>query len=179
MLDSVRHHGRHGFDTVFGAHHRAAVRLAYLLTSDPDVAEDVVAEAFAKIYPKWRDGEIRDVGAYVRRAVVNEANSGLRRRYRDRDRIRLRSGDARGVRRVDDHAAERDQVWQALRRLPEGQRAAVVLRYYEDLSEAAAAEVLDVSVGTVKSQVARGLARLEQLLAPDADPAPDASGGDA
>jgi RNA polymerase sigma-70 factor (sigma-E family) len=169
---------RHGFDAVFGAHHRPAVRLAYLLTSDEHQAEDVVAEAFTKIYPRWQAGEIRDLGAYVRRAVVNEANSKLRRRYRDRDRARHRAGDARGVRRVDDEAADRDQVWQALRRLPEGQRAAVVLRYYEDLSEAQAAEVLDVSVGTVKSQVARGLSRLEDLLQPGGEPAPDTAGGD-
>jgi RNA polymerase sigma-70 factor (sigma-E family) len=178
VLDTVRAGAnRNGFDAVFGAHHRSAVRLAYLLTSDEHQAEDVVAEAFTKIYPRWRAGQVRDMGAYVRRAVVNEANSKLRRRYRDRDRAQHRVGDGRGVRRVDDHAADRDQVWQALGRLPQGQRTAVVLRYYEDLSEARTAEVLDVSVGTVKSQVARGLSRLEQLLGPGEGTATDTAGG--
>lgn len=152
------------FATVFSEHHRRAVRLAYLLTSDADQAEDIVAEAFAKVYVRWSKGEVRDVGAYLRRAVANEANSKLRRRYLERMVTQRRSGDDRGVRRVDDGAADRDEVWGAIQRLPDRQRKAVVLRYYEDLSEADTAEMLGCSVGTVKSQVSRGLARLQGLL---------------
>lgn len=162
------------FAAVFNAHHRQAVRLAYLLVSDPHQAEDIVSEAFAKVYKRWKKGEIRDVGSYLRRAVANEANSRLRRRYLERRVAEERSGDDRGVRMVDEHAADRDQVWRAIERLPDRQRAAVVLRYYEDLSEAEAAEVLGVSVGTVKSQTSRGLARLQDLLA-DAPSTPGAS----
>ncbi len=154
----------HSFATVFNAHHRQAVRLAYLLTSDADQAEDIVAEAFAKVYVRWRRGEVRDVGAYLRRAVANEANSKLRRRYLERRHAERRTGDDRGVRLADEHAADHDQVWRAIERLPDRQRQAVVLRYFEDLSEAETAGILGVSVGTVKSQVSRGLARLEQLL---------------
>ena len=154
------------FATVFNAHHRQAIRLAYLLTSDADQSEDIVAEAFAKVYVRWSKGEVRDVGAYLRRAVANEANSKLRRRYLERREGQRRHGDDRGVRTVDDGAADRDQVWQAIQRLPDRQRAAVVLRYYEDLSEAETAEILGCSVGTVKSQVSRGLARMQQLLGP-------------
>jgi len=153
------------FAAVFNAHHRQAVRLAYLMTSDPHQAEDIAAEAFAKVYVRWKKGEVRDVGAYVRRAVANEANSKLRRRYLERREAAKRSGDERGVRTVDDVAADRDAVWQAIQRLPDRQRHAVVLRYYEDLSEAETAALLDCSVGTVKSQVSRGLAKLEQMLA--------------
>jgi RNA polymerase sigma-70 factor (sigma-E family) len=152
------------FSLVFNAHHRQAVRLAYLLVSDPDQAEDVVSEAFAKVYVRWRKGEVRDVGAYLRRAVANEANSRLRRRYLERRVASERSGDDRGVRLVDDAAADRDEVWQGIQRLPAKQRAAVVLRYYEDLSEAETAEILGCSVGTVKSNTSRGLARLQELL---------------
>lgn len=152
------------FAAVFNAHHRQAVRLAYLLVSDPHQAEDVVSEAFTKVYVRWRKGEVRDVGGYLRRAVANEANSKLRRRYLERRVGAERSGDDRGVRLVDDHAADRDQVWQGIQRLPERQRAAVVLRYYEDLSEAETADILGCSVGTVKSQTSRGLARLQELL---------------
>jgi RNA polymerase sigma-70 factor (sigma-E family) len=153
------------FAAVFNAHHRQAVRLAYLLTSDPHQAEDIVAEAFTKVYVRWKKGEVRDVGAYLRRAVANEANSKLRRRYLERREASKRAGDDRGVRLVDDHAADHDVVWQAIQRLPERQRQAVVLRYYEDCSEAETAEILGCSVGTVKSQVSRGLARMQELLA--------------
>lgn len=152
------------FASVFNEHHRRAVQLAYLLTSDADQAEDIVAEAFAKVYVRWKRGEVRDVGAYLRRAVANEANSKLRRRYLERREAGRRHGDDRGVRLVDDHAADRDEVWSALGRLPTRQRQAVVLRYYEDLSEAETAELLGVSVGTVKSQVSRGLARMHEVL---------------
>lgn len=153
-----------GFAAVFDAHHRSAVRLAYLLVSDPHQAEDVVAEAFTKVFVRWSRGGVRDVERYLRRAVVNEANSRLRRRYLERRVAEERSGDARGIRRVDDHASDRDAVWGAVRRLPERQRAVVVLRFYEDLSEAETAEVLGCSRGTVKSQTSRAVARLHQLL---------------
>ena len=152
------------FASVFNAHHAHAVRLAYLLTSDAAQAEDIVSEAFAKVYPRWRRGEVRDVGSYLRRAVANEANSKLRRRYLERREASRRRGDERGVRLVDEEAVDRDVVWAALQQLPPRQRSAVVLRYYEDLSEADTAAVLGVSVGTVKSQVSRGLDRLGALL---------------
>jgi RNA polymerase sigma-70 factor (sigma-E family) len=168
---------RESFAAVFNAHHRQAVRLAYLLTSDPHQAEDVVADAFAKVYVRWQRGEVRDVGAYLRRAVANEANSKLRRRYLERREASKRSGDDRGVRTVDDSAADHDQVWQAIQRLPDRQRRAVVLRYYEDLSEAETAEILGCSVGTVKSQVSRGLARMRELLAAPGGLAASSGGG--
>ncbi len=170
MLAMVRAATEEGsFAAVFNAHHRQAVRLAYLLTSDAFQAEDIAAEAFAKVYVRWKRGEVRDVGAYLRRAVANEANSKLRRRYLERRESSRRSGDDRGVRLVDEDAADRDEVWAALARLPDRQRHAVVLRYYEDLSEAETAQLLGCSVGTVKSQVSRGLAKLERMLDPAAD----------
>lgn len=169
---------RDSFATVFNAHHRQAVRLAYLLTSDPDQAEDIAADVFAKVYVRWKKGEVRDVGAYVRRAVANEANSKLRRRYLERRHAAKRSGDQRGVVGVDDGAADRDQVWQAIQRLPDRQRKAIVLRYYEDLTEAQTAEVLGCSVGTVKSQVSRGMARLQEVVGASRPTAGSAEGGE-
>ena len=165
------------FSAVFDEHHRGAVRLAYLLLSDADQAEDVVADAFVKVYRQWQRGRVRDASAYVHRAVVNEANSRLRRRYLERFWARRRVGDDRGPRPVDEQAAEADEVWSGLARLPDRQRAAIVLRYFEDLSEAETARTLGVSVGTVKSQVSRGLSRLEELLAAPAG-ATDHRGGD-
>lgn len=153
------------FAAVFNEHHRHAVRLAWLLTGDPHQAEDVVAEAMAKVWRQWRKGRVDDVGPYLRRAVANQANSKLRRRYLERREASRRTGDERGVRMVDDQAAEHDAVWRAIQQLPDRQRQVVVLRYYEDLSEAATAEALGITVGTVKSSLSRGLDRLESLLA--------------
>ena len=153
------------FATVYNEHHRRAVRLAYLLVGDHHQAEDVVAEAMTKVWKQWRRGRVDDVGPYLRRAVANQANSRLRRRYLERREAGRRTGDDRGVRRVDDDTAEHDAVWHAIQHLPDRQRQVVVLRYYEDLSEAQTADVLGISAGTVKSSLSRGLTRLEELLA--------------
>jgi len=152
------------FAAVFADQRERAVRLAWLLVGDPDQAEDVAAEAFAKTWRRWRRGGIDDPSAYVRRAVVNEANSRLRRRYRERAEAQRATGDHRGIRLVDEDAADRDEVWRALRRVPPRQRAALVLRFYEDLPEREVAAVLGISVGTVKSLTSRGLDRLQQAM---------------
>lgn len=156
------------FAAIYAAHRDRAVGLAYLLVGDHHQAEDVVAETFTKVYARWRRGEVRDVGAYVRRAVANEANSRLRRRYLERAVASRRTGDARGVQLLDDAAAERSVLWAALGQLSQAQRTVLVLRYFEDLSEAETAEVLGCSVGTVKSRAARGIARLDVLVGPTA-----------
>jgi len=169
---------RTSFAEVFNAHHRRAVRLAWLLTGDPDVAEDVVAEAFAKVWVQWEKGRVNDVGPYIRRAVANQANSRGRRLLLERDQAGRRSGDDRGVRLHDDDLADRDVVWRGLQMLPPRQRQAIVLRYYEDLSEAETADLLGVSVGTVKSQVSRGLDRLRELMGEPGSQAGSSTGGD-
>lgn len=157
--------GTSAFADVYRAHHGRAVRLAWVLTGDPHLAEDVVAEAFSKVWVQWERGRVADVGPYLRRAVVNEVRSRGRRRVLEVRETARRTGDERGVRLVDEHAADADEVWRALRALPERQRATVVLRYFEDLPEAEVADLLGISVGTVKSQVSRGLAKLRTQLA--------------
>ena len=166
----ARSEASESFAEVFNAHHRRAVRLAYMLTGDPHLAEDVVADAFAKVWVQWEKGRVADVGPYLRRAVVNTIRSRHRRRVLELREIERRSGDDRGVRTHDEHSAEHDEVWQALLQLPQRQRAAIVLRYYEDMSEADTAAVLGISVGTVKSQVSRGLDRLKAVLGDAATP---------
>lgn len=156
------------FAAVYAAHRDRAVGLAYLLVGDRHQAEDVVAEAFAKVYVRWRRGDVRDVGAYVRRAVANEARSRLRRRYLERAVASRRAGDHRGVKLLEDASAERSVLWSALGQLSQAQRTVLVLRYFEDLSEAETAEVVGCSVGTVKSRAARGIARLDELVGPTA-----------
>lgn len=152
------------FADVFAAHHAGALRLAYLLTGDRDRADDVVAEAMAGVWRAWERGRVEHPRAYIRRAVVNVANSGFRRLRLERREAQKRSGDGRGARAHDEQTADADVVLAALRRLPERQRTAVVLRYYADLSEADTAAAMACSVGTVKSSVSRGLARLRLLV---------------
>lgn len=147
------------FDALYREHRAQALRLAYLVCGDHARAEDAVAEAFAKVYPKWRRGKVREFGPYLRRAVVNEVRKGIRRRsVEQREEARHRVGPDTAD--VGEALGDRELVRAALDRLPTAQRAAVVLRYFEDLSLAETADVLGVSVGTVKAQVSRGLDRL-------------------
>lgn len=154
------------FAEVFRDHYPRVMRLAYLQCGDRDRAEDAVAEAMSKVYVRWRAGGVEHVGPYLRRAVVNEVLQDVRRRA-SAERARARSrGDLRGVRTTADDLGDRDELIRTLQRLPDRQRLAVVLRYYEQLSEAETAEVMGIGVGGVKSQTSRGLARLkEELLA--------------
>lgn len=151
-------------EQAYDAHHAGAVRLAYLLTGDRWAAEDVVADVWVKVHRRLERGPVDDVGAYVRRAVVNQVNSRWRRLGVARAFAGRRTADDRGSVGVEDVVVERDAVVAALARLPERTRAAVVLRYYEDLSVADTAAALGISEGAVKSSTNRGLAALKQLL---------------
>jgi RNA polymerase sigma-70 factor (sigma-E family) len=148
------------FADVFAAHHAEALRLAYLLTGDAHRAEDVVSEAFVKVFRRWSKAGIDQPRAYIRRAVINESNSRFRRLALERREAARQRGDERGGLSADERLADQDQMFAALRRLPERQRTALVLRYYADLSERDIAEAMDVSAGTVKSSISRGLDRL-------------------
>ncbi|MEU8344426.1 RNA polymerase sigma-70 factor, sigma-E family [Actinomadura meyerae] len=138
------------------------LRAATRLTSDRAEAEDLVQAALAKTYLAWDRIEDRAaVDGYVRRAMVNTQISWWRRR-----KLEVYPTDRLPDRPVDDHADRsemRDALGRALKRLPERQRLAVMLRYYEDMSEREVAEVLGVSVGTVKSTVSRAMTRLREL----------------
>jgi RNA polymerase sigma-70 factor (sigma-E family) len=158
------------FRSFMTARSPALLRTAYLLTGDRGVAEDLVQTALARAYRHW--GRVRSTGnpdAYVRRILVNERNRWWRR---DRDVV---TGDLPDRPGPDEPAAvdERDRLWWALRQMPPRTRAVLVLRYWEDLSEADTAELLGCSVGSVKSQASRGLRRVAALL----DPATTPEGG--
>ena len=152
------------FADIFAAHHADALRLAYLLTGDRHRAEDVVSEAFVKVFRRWDAGAVEQPRAYIRRAVVNESNSRFRRLALERREAAKQSGDERGSRAADEQLADQDLVFAALRRLPERQRTALVLRFYQDLSERDIADAMGVSQGTVKSSISRGLDRLRAEL---------------
>jgi len=149
-----------------------AVRLAYLLTGDRALAEDLVQDAFVRL--AGRLVHLRDpdaVPAYLRRTVVNLANSNFRRRRVERRYLEhARSEVVSAAGRVPDAGVEdRDQMWHALGRLPARQRAAIVLRYYEDLPETAIADLLQCRPGTVKSLLSRGLEGMRGQIRGDID----------
>lgn len=139
------------------------VRLAQMLCGDRQLAEDLVQTALEKAYVRWSRIE-RDPFDYVRRAVVNQHVSRLRRRpWRELAVGGSAEIDLGPVPAVADHAAgvhRRELVTSALRTLSRRERAMVVLRYVEDVSAADTAEVMGVSVNTVKSTTSRALAKL-------------------
>jgi RNA polymerase sigma-70 factor (sigma-E family) len=145
------------YAAVFARHQGRLLRVAELVAGDADIAADAVAEAFARTYPHWRRGRVDDIGAYLRRAVLNEIHRGWRRRRVDVPPARTADG-------ADDGVVERDRVLRALGVLSVRQRTAVVLRFYDDLSEAAIADAMGVPVGTVKSTLSRALDKLRVAL---------------
>jgi RNA polymerase sigma-70 factor (sigma-E family) len=152
------------FETCAEAWTAELARLAYLLTGDPDTADDLVADALFAAWERWPTVlAARSPKAYVRRIVVNLAASLVRRQARGRAKLRLIAAQASDAAPAPDLDGGVD-LRQALEALPRGQRECVVLRYGMDLPEAEVAEVLAVSVGTVKSQTSKGSARLRHLL---------------
>ena len=153
------------FASYLQARQASLLRTAYLLTGNRHDAEDLVQTAFAKLYLSW--DKVRDRGSidgYVRRILVNEHNSLWRRAWKRREH----SQDHTVLGRVDAGASDSydeglgSALWDVVQTLPRKARAVVVLRYYEELSEAETAAVLGISVGTVKSQTSRALATLRE-----------------
>jgi RNA polymerase sigma-70 factor (sigma-E family) len=146
-----------GFEEFVAVRSGRLLRTAYLLTHDWARAEDLLQTALARAWLAW--GRIRThPDPYVRKIMVNTYASWWRRRWTSEaptDRVPDQIA-ADGYLAVD----ERDALWRALRRLPKRQRAVIVLRYFEDLSEVEIAETLGCAVGTVKSQASKALAKL-------------------
>jgi RNA polymerase sigma-70 factor (sigma-E family) len=149
------------FSAYMAARQPALLRTAYLLTGDRAGAEDLVQNALAKLYLSWdkvRDRESLD--GYVRRIIVNEHNSLWRRAWKRREHAVETMPETPTSDEYDD--GEGAALWAFVQTLPPRQRSVIVLRYYEDLSEAEIAATLGISVGTVKSQASRALAGLRQ-----------------
>jgi RNA polymerase sigma-70 factor (sigma-E family) len=171
------------FEDFVAGRGQALQRFGYALTGDWALAEDLLQTALAKAYPRWSRVLRDDPEAYVRKIMVNTWSSWWRRRWRGE----LPTRQLPEVAAPDSYADvdSRHALRAALAQLPPRQRAVVVLRYHQDLSEAQVAELLGISAGTVKSQAARALASLRAqgtLTAYGADPAPTdshaASGGE-
>jgi len=161
------------FAAYLAARQASLLRTAYLLTGNRHDAEDLVQTAFAKLYLSW--DKVRDQGAidgYVRRILVNEHNSLWRRAWKRREH----SAEDETLHRLEQphHDVQDDgtgsALWDVVQTLPRKARAVVVLRYYEELSEAETAAALGISTGTVKSQTSRALAALRTRAPQTLDP---------
>jgi RNA polymerase sigma-70 factor (sigma-E family) len=151
------------FREYVAGHFERLHRMAYLLTASRVDAEDLVQSALIRTYSSWRVIRSREsVDAYVYRVMVNLRRARWRRRRVLEQQLPVDVAEQRtsGFDQVDMH----DALWRAVISLPRRQRAAVVLRYYEELSEREAAEVLGCTVGTVKSQTAKALRALRAQL---------------
>jgi RNA polymerase sigma-70 factor (sigma-E family) len=139
------------------------LRTAYLLTRDWATAEDLLQTSLVKAWGAWRRIE-RDPEPYVRKIMVNTYASWWRRRWHNEQPTA--EPPPHGSHRPHDAVDARDEVWRALGRLPRRQRTVLVLRYFEDLSEAQIADAMGITTGTVKSQAAKALAtlRLDRTL---------------
>jgi len=145
------------FESFVAARSTALWRSAYLLTGDAHRAEDLLQTALVKVWRRWDRIERREaVEAYVRAALVSTYTDWWRRRWNGE----IPTGELPETPVAAGAPEVRRDVLVALAQLPRGQRAVVVLRFFDDLTEAQTAEALGVSVGTVKSQTSRALASL-------------------
>jgi RNA polymerase sigma-70 factor (sigma-E family) len=156
---ALRSGGGDSFESFYRREYPGVVRLAWLLTGEPTICEDVVQDAFGQLLPRFND--VANPSAYLRSIVVNGCRQRFRRSTREARRLRLISA------RVDEHTTDRpDELADALSRLPDRQRAAVVLRYWADLPEAEIAALLAVRPSTVRTLVSRALAALREEIEP-------------
>ncbi|HEV2755043.1 MAG TPA: sigma-70 family RNA polymerase sigma factor [Actinomycetota bacterium] len=151
-------------ERLYAQHVEAATRLAYLMTGDEQQAQDIAQEAFVRIAARFHDLRHEEAfPAYLRTTVLNLSRGHLRRLRTQRDYVRRAQGGREPLEARPEVEA-RDEMWQALRALSHRQRAAIVLRYYEDLSERQAADALGCSLSAVKSLVSRGLQELRAQM---------------
>lgn len=148
-----------GFVDLYQQRYVPMVRLAYLLVGDAAVAEELVQDAFVQVHRHWSKG-IEHPNAYLRTAVVNTCRSWGRRATRERDHERRR------LEAVPDTPFVADEMGDVLDRLPERQRAAIVLRFYDDMPESEIAAALGCRPNTVRTLIHRGLATLRQEIRP-------------
>jgi RNA polymerase sigma-70 factor (sigma-E family) len=158
------------FEEFVAARSRSLFRTAFLLVGERETAEDLLQAVFEKAYPRWwRIRRTEQPEAYVRRMVVNQANDAWRARKGVRFLTLVEEQEQVDTPIPDptEQVVLRDALMKAVRTLPYQMQAVLVLRYWEGLAEREAAELLGVSVGSVKSQASRGLERLRKLIGPD------------
>ncbi len=152
------------FAEYMSARQPSLLRTAYLLTGNRHAAEELVQASLVKLYLSWdRVQSTASLDAYTRRIMVNENNSLWRRGWKRREVTVGEVPDPTGTWDRHDHG-EKSAIWSFVQTLPKKQRAVIVLRFYEELSEAEVADILGITVGTVKSQSSRALASLRAQM---------------
>lgn len=153
-------------EELYLAHAGSALRFAFYLCGDREQARDLVQDAFVRVAGRFSYLRNPDVfGTYLHRTIFNLHTSRLRRLRLERDYLsRERRAEPA---HSDEDPAERDEVWHAIQQLPPRQRAAIVLRFYEDLSERESAEILGCSVGALNQLVVRATAALRERFGED------------
>nr|WP_051808202.1 SigE family RNA polymerase sigma factor [Actinoplanes subtropicus] len=155
------------FDDYVRSRGAALVRLARLLTGDRHRGEDLAQEVLARAFVRWPAiSAAQSPEPYLRRMLVNAAITRWRKRSSHEIAV-ADTFDTAGAADLEAELVERDVLWQHVRRLPAKQRAAIVLRYYEDLHDASIAELLGCTPVTVRTQVRRALATLRTQLGAD------------
>ncbi len=153
----------------YAAHADSAKRLAYLLTGDKELAEDITQDAFVKIAGRLRGLRNRGASAaYLRQTVVNLSRSYFRRKRVERTHLQREASMHRMETAEGRDVAVAEGLWKELQSLAYRQRCAVVLRYYEDLSEHQAADVLGCSVGALKALTNRAMEQLRANVGSEA-----------
>lgn len=151
-------------ERLYASHIQQATRLAYLLTSDRELAEDLAQDAFVRAAGRFQHLRGEDAfGAYLMKSVVNGCRAHWRRRKVERSYLDQATREQHATSQPSD-VAGRLAIMDALDRLPLRQRTAVVLRHYADLSEGRTAELMGCSIGTVKTLTARGLVALRERM---------------
>lgn len=149
-----------GFEVFYTEHYDGMLRMARLVTSGIHLAEEVVQDAFIELARRWED--VAKPEAYLRSTVINRSRTRARRAARERPGST--SEEASPVQEAE-ASPELAAVWTAMQRLSPRRRAALVLRYYEDLPDDEIAEILGCRQATVRSLIHRGLAQLQEVMA--------------
>ena len=167
-MSTAQDRGDAAFDEFVLARSTALHRAAYLMVGEQSLAQDLVQEALVKTYAAWP--RLRDrsrAEAYCRKAITTTAISWFRRRRWTHERTVEAMPEPPGGPDLAGGVTQSQWLWTALQELPVRQRVSIVLRYYEDLTEAQTAEAMGCAVGTVKSQVSAGIKRLRDELGDD------------
>lgn len=165
QFESVALNAEDALTTLYTENYRSLVRLAATLLDDPGLSEEVVQDAYVKMYRAWsRIREPEAAVGYLRTTVLNLARSRMRRRLVARKHAPLPMPDAAPADEGAIDQLEHDRVLGALGELPRRQREVMVLRYYEDLSEAQIAQTLGISNGAVKTHASRAMATLRSAI---------------
>lgn len=161
-------HEEQEFAEYFAAKRDSVRRTAYMLCGDWHKADDLAQTAFVAVHRRWR--KIKDraaTDAYVRKTLVRASIDESRRPWRRERNVDVLPEQAGGGQRFDEQVVQRQDLLAGLRQVPPKQRAVLVLRYFEGMDVSGVAKALGCSEGNVKSQTARGLTKLREILGAD------------